>query len=160
MKFHRLSEAQFHEMHEEFSVFLASNSIDKKKWERIKDEFPQKVTFLLDKFSDLVWDKILNQCNYLEFSTPSQLFLFHTKKNSVDALVVKSVDIVQDLSTPIGFQWMLKNISSDYISLFNASKIYTPNRTEFIYSYLKKGAVLSDGQYFKHLKSYFPNSIK
>ena len=160
MKFHRLSEAQFHEMHEEFSVFLASNSIDKKKWERIKDEFPQKVTFLLDKFSDLVWDKILNQCNYLEFSTPSQLFLFHTKKNSVDALVVKSVDIVQDLSTPIGFQWMLKNISSDYISLFNASKIYTPNRTDFIYSYLKKGAVLSDGQYFKHLKSYFPNSIK
>ena len=160
MKFHRLSEAQFHEMHEEFSVFLASNSIDKKKWERIKDEFPQKVTFLLDKFSDLVWEKILNQCNYLEFSTPSQLFLFHTKKNSVDALVVKSVDIVQDLSTPIGFQWMLKNISSDYISLFNASKIYTPNRTEFIYSYLKKGAVLSDGQYFKHLKSYFPNSIK
>ena len=160
MKFHRLSEAQFHEMHEEFSVFLASNSIDKKKWERIKDEFPQKVTFLLDKFSDLVWDKVLNQCNYLEFSTPSQLFLFHTKKNSVDALVVKSVDIVQDLSTPIGFQWMLKNISSDYISLFNASKIYTPNRTDFIYSYLKKGAVLSDGQYFKHLKSYFPNSIK
>ena len=160
MKFHRLSEAQFHEMHEEFSVFLASNSIDKKKWERIKDEFPQKVTFLLDKFSDLVWEKILNQCNYLEFSTPSQLFLFHTKKNSVDALVVKSVDIVQDLSTPIGFQWMLKNISSDYISLFNASKIYTPNRTDFIYSYLKKGAVLSDGQYFKHLKSYFPNSIK
>ena len=160
MKFHRLSEAQFHEMHEEFSVFLASNSIDKKKWELIKDEFPQKVTFLLDKFSDLVWEKILNQCNYLEFSTPSQLFLFHTKKNSVDALVVKSVDIVQDLSTPIGFQWMLKNISSDYISLFNASKIYTPNRTEFIYSYLKKGAVLSDGQYFKHLKSYFPNSIK
>ena len=160
MKFHRLSEAQFHEMHEEFSVFLASNSIDKKKWERIKDEFPQKVTFLLDKFSDLVWDKILNQCNYLEFSTPSQLFLFHTKKNSVDALVVKSVDIVQDLSTPIGFQWMLKNISSDSISFFNASKIYTPNRTDFIYSYLKKGAVLSDGQYFKHLKSYFPNSIK
>jgi hypothetical protein len=160
MKFHRLSEAQFHEMHEEFSVFLASNCIDKKKWERIKSELPEKVTFLLDKFSDLVWEKILNQCNYLEFSTPSQLFLFHTKKNSVDALVVKSVDIVQDLSTPIGFQWMLKNISSDYISLFNASKIYTPNRTEFIYSYLKKGAVLSDGQYFKHLKSYFPNSIK
>ena len=160
MKFHRLSEAQFHEMHEEFSVFLASNCIDKKKWERIKSELPEKVTFLLDKFSDLVWEKILNQCNYLEFSTPSQLFLFRTKKNSVDALVVKSVDIVQDLSTPIGFQWMLKNISSDYISLFNASKIYTPNRTEFIYSYLKKGAVLSDGQYFKHLKSYFPNSIK
>ena len=160
MKFHRLSEAQFHEMHEEFSVFLSSNSIDKKKWVRIKSEAPEKVTFLLDKFSDLVWEKILNQCNYLEFSTPSQLFLFHTKKNSVDALVVKSVDIVQDLSTPTGFQWMLKNISSDYISLFNASKIYTPNRTDFIYSYLKKGAVLSDGQYFKHLKSYFPNSIK
>ena len=100
------------------------------------------------------------QCNYLEFSTPSQLFLFYTKKNIVDVLVVKSADRFQDLSTPKGFQWMLKNISSDSISLFNASKIYKPNRTEFIYSYLKKGAVLSDGQYFNHLKSYFPNPIK
>ena len=160
MKFHRLSEAQFHEMHEEFSVFLASNSIDKKKWERIKSEVPDEVTFLLDKFSDLVWEKILNQCNYLEFSTPSQLFLFYTKKNIVDVLVVKSADRFQDLSTPKGFQWMLKNISSDSISLFNASKIYKPKRNEFIYSYLKKGAVLSDGQYFNHLKSYFPNPIK
>ena len=132
----------------------------KKNGNELRTNFLRKVTFLLDKFSDLVWEKILNQCNYLEFSTPSQLFLFHTKKNSVDALVVKSEDRVQDLSTPKGFQWMLKNISSDSISLFNASKIYTPNRTEFIYSYLKKGAVLSDGQYFNHLKSYFSNSIK
>ena len=80
MKFHRLSEAQFHEMHEEFSVFLASNSIDKKKWERIKSEVPEKVTFLLDKFSDLVWEKILNQCNYLEFSTPLTTFFVSYQK--------------------------------------------------------------------------------
>ena len=143
-----------------FLYFSQAIVLTKKKWERIKSELPEKVTFLLDKFSDLVWEKILNQCNYLEFSTPSQLFLFHTKKNSVDALVVKSEDRVQDLSTSKGFQWMLKNISSDSISLFNASKIYSPNRTDFIYSYLKKGAVLSDGQYFNHLKSYFSNSIK
>ena len=37
MKYHRLTESQFIEMHQEFILFLASNSIDKKKWDEVKE---------------------------------------------------------------------------------------------------------------------------
>tara|TARA_B110000211_G_C14045615_1_gene538789 strand:- start:915 stop:1397 length:483 start_codon:yes stop_codon:yes gene_type:complete len=160
MKYHRLTEAQFHEMHEEFSIFLATNSIDKKKWDCVKKETPTTVSFLLDEFSDLVWEKILTQCSYLEFITPKQLFLFWTKEVTVDTLVLKVTNVKHDLTTSEGFNWMLSNLSSNRITLFKASREYEPRRNDFIYSYLKKGAVLSDGLYFKQLKSYFSNSIK
>ena len=113
MKFHRLSEAQFHEMHEEFSVFLVSNGIDKKKWGRIKDEFPQKVTFLLDKFSDLVWKKILNQCNYLEFST-HHIYLFSFEKSQMRFIAIYTEHV--DFTTNDGFSWLRDNLLDDNVN--------------------------------------------
>ena len=68
---------------------------------------------LLDGFSDLVWEKILTQCSYVEFPTKSQLFLFNTRIEEVEALVVKVTDMDCDLTTPGGFQWILKNVHSD-----------------------------------------------
>ena len=160
MKYHRLTESQFIEMHHEFTLFLASNSIDKEKWDQVKETESETVDLLLDGFSDLVWEKILTQCSFIEFVTKDQLFLFFTDLQVVEALVVKITDSVCDLTTTEGFDWMLNNLQSEAVSLFKATKTYTPSRNEFIYSYLKKGAVLSDGTYFKELKSYFSNSRK
>ena len=55
MKYHRLTDSQFIEMHHEFAIFLASNSIDKTKWDRIKETELHTVDLLLDGFSNLVW---------------------------------------------------------------------------------------------------------
>ena len=160
MKYHRLNEEQFHEMHEEFSIFLASNGIDKKKWGDIKQNIPNSVDTLLDNFSDLVWEKIIQQCSYLDFTTNNQLFLFHAGEANVDVIVVKVNSDSCNLLIQEGFQWMLNNIKTDYVSLYRDSKIYEPSRNEFIYSYLLKGALLSNGIQYEGLKSYFSNSIK
>ena len=160
MKYHRLTEPQFIEMHHEFILFLASNSIDKEKWDQIKETEPDTVNFLLDGFSDLVWEKILTQCSYVEFATKDQLFLFNTRLDQVEALVIKVIDANCDLRTTESFEWMLNNLHSKTVTLFEATKSYIPSRNEFIYSYLRKGAVLSEGNYFKELKSYFSDSRK
>ena len=160
MKYHRLTEPQFIEMHHEFILFLASNSIDKEKWDHIKETEPNTVNFLLDGFSDLVWEKILTQCSYVEFATKDQLFLFNTRLDQVEALVIKVIDANCDLRTTESFEWMLNNLHSKTVTLFEATKSYSPSRNEFIYSYLRKGAVLSEGNYFKELKSYFSDSRK
>jgi hypothetical protein len=123
MKYHRLTESQFIEMHQEFILFLASNSIDKKKWDEVKETEPHTVDLLLDGFSDLVWEKILTQCSYVEFPTKDQLFLFHTRIEEVEALVVKVTDMDCDLTTPEGFQWIHclkppRNIHPHEMSLF------------------------------------------
>ena len=155
MKYHRLTDSQFNEMYHEFALYLASNSIDKRKWDKIKKSEKHTVDFFLDNFSDLVWEKILTQCSYLEFVTNHQLFLFNTRLDEVESLVVKVTGTVCDLSSIEGFKWMINNMQTDAVTLLQATKSYVPTRNEFIYSYLSTGAVLSEGSHFKELKSYF-----
>lgn len=160
MRYHKLSEAQLHEMHEEFAVFLASQGINKKEWDRIKEKEPDRIEDFLASFSDLVWEKILSECSYLEFTTPDQAFLFKTGKNKAEVLVLKIDSNFTDLTSGAGFEKALSQLDSDQVALFHASKPYTPSRNEFIYEYLKKGAELSKGDRFNRLQSYFSNSVK
>ena len=145
MKYHRLTHEQFAELHEEFAVFLASQGIDHSQWEQIKDSQTQQLDVLLDLFSDLVWDKITAESDFLEFSTADQLFLFNTSDSkSARVIIIK----------------LLTHLDSDELSFFNGSKTYGSSKNEFIYSYLKKGAVRSNGARFKALETYFSNSTK
>ena len=52
MKYKRLTKEQFEELHGEFSTFLASQSIDKGEWDKIKVEKPEVAEQELDVFSD------------------------------------------------------------------------------------------------------------
>ncbi|MGD1980814.1 MAG: DUF6495 family protein, partial [Flavobacteriaceae bacterium] len=160
MRYHKLSEAQFREMHKEFSIFLAAQGINKEEWDKIKEESVEKVDYLLNAFSDLVWEKIISTCAYLEFSTPDQLYLFHTQEKSATVFVVKISPQFTDLTTEAGFETLLNQLHSDKVTLYTATKPYTPSRNEFIYSYLKKGATLSKGARYSRLQSYFSNSPK
>ena len=160
MRYHKLSEAQFREMHKEFSIFLAAQGINKKEWDKIKEESLEKVDHLLNAFSDMVWDRIISTCAYLEFSTPDQLYLFHTQEKNATVFVVKISPQFTDLTTEAGFEILLNQLHSDKVTLYTASKPYTPSRNEFIYSYLKKGATLSKGGRYSRLQSYFSNSSK
>ena len=161
MKYHRLTHEQFAELHEEFAVFLASQGIGHSQWEQIKDSQTQQLDVLLDLFSDLVWDKITAESDFLDFSTADQLFLFNTSDSkSASVIIIKLSNKEIDLTTPNGFQWLLTHLDSDELSFFNGSKTYGSSKNEFIYSYLKKGAVRSNGARFKALETYFSNSTK
>ena len=89
MKYHKLSEDQFHEMHREFSVFLAAQRITKEDWEKIKLKESKIVDYYLNTFSDMVWERILSDCRFLEFITSDQLYLFETKSRIVNLLILK-----------------------------------------------------------------------
>ena len=61
MKYTRLSKEQLESLHEEFALFLATQSIDKIQWVKIKTENPTLTDELLDLFSDMVWDQSLEK---------------------------------------------------------------------------------------------------
>ena len=63
MKYSRLTKEQFESLHEEFTFFLAAQSIDKKKWEETKTKHPEMTAALLDDFSDGIWDQSLEDCS-------------------------------------------------------------------------------------------------
>ena len=160
MKYHRLTHKQFEELHEEFSVFLATQGMDHSKWDAIKTKNSDQVDALLDLFSDLVWDKISNECKFLEYISKDHLILVKIADYKASAFVIKVSDRTIDLTSLEAFEWVLNNFNSDNVTLFHGSKAYDKSKNDFVYSYLKKGAIRTDGHRFIALETYFSNSSK
>jgi len=160
VKYHRLTHEQFEVLHQEFAVFLATQGLDQSKWKEVKQNQPKKVELLLDLFCEVVWDKIVSRCEFLEFSTPDQLFLFEILEKTASVIILKVGKLKIDLKTSSGFQWVLDHIDSDQVTIYQGSRPYTSSRNDFVYHYLKKGAVQSEGKRFKALETYFSNSSK
>ena len=99
MKYHRLTHEQFNEVHDAFAIILASQGLDHKQWKLLKNENSQMIEELLDLFSDIVWDKIISECRFLEFSLSDQLYLFKTPAEESSVYIVKSLNTNIDLTS-------------------------------------------------------------
>ena len=80
MKYHRLSQDQLNSVYKQFILFLSSKGIDKQYWDSIKKENNNKISLLLDQFSDIIWEEIINKCSFFTFNSKDQLFFFNSKK--------------------------------------------------------------------------------
>ena len=76
MKYRPLTKEQLEELHREFALFLASQEIDVKEWEKIKETKPALVQKELELFSDMVWEDVLTKTNYLEHFSKQTINLF------------------------------------------------------------------------------------
>ena len=108
----------------------------------------------------MVWEKILTNCKFLEFTSPDQIFLFETLTELANVVVIKIPKGFVNLTTNKGFKSVLAQLHRKEVNILQASKAYEPSRNEFIYNYLRKGATLSQGERYKRLQTYFSNSSK
>ncbi|MCD6543937.1 MAG: hypothetical protein J7K34_05465, partial [Flavobacteriaceae bacterium] len=76
MKYTQLTKEQFEELHKEFAKFLATQKIDISEWKKIKINKPEIADEELNLFSDLVWERVLNNTKYLEHFSKDSLNLF------------------------------------------------------------------------------------
>ena len=155
MKYHRLSKDQLNSVYKQFIFYLSSKGIDKKLWSIIKKEESRKMDLLLDEFSEMIWDKIMNECSFFNYGDKDQLFLFNSKKKSISVIVVKCLNKKINIQNNKGWNWILKNIKDKDISIYQSSRKYPEQRNIYIYKYLKKGGIISDGKKFKSLETCF-----
>jgi len=155
MKYHRLSQDQLISVYKQFIIFLSSQGIDKKYWDIIKQQENEKANLLIDQFSDIVWEKIINECKFFTYSSKDQLFMFNSKKKTISVIVLKCINKKINIQTNKGWNWILKNIKDKDISIYRSSRKYPEERNTYIYKYLKKGAIISDEKKFKSLKTCF-----
>ena len=109
MKYEKLTKEQFEELHEEFAVFLAAQSIDVEEWTRIKEEKPELAEKELEVFSDFVWEKVLTKANYLDHFSPGSMNLFKCGEDSIQRILVKVNKEGVDLLKQEDFNWFLDN---------------------------------------------------
>ncbi len=152
MKYTRLTKEQFEELHHEFARFLAAQSIDEKEWSQIKEAKPGVAEEMLDVFSDLIWEGVLNKVDYVENWSKNQVFLFFFDTASAELIAVKGSHPEIDFNTPEGFQWLKENFDKDEVELYKASKAYATDRNQEKFESIKQGGVISNGDFFTNLK--------
>ena len=153
MKYKRLTKEQFEALHAEFANFLASQSIDKKEWDEIKINKPTVAEQELDVFSDLIWEGVLNNAQFLEHFSKNYIFLFHCQEKFIQSIVLKSFVPDIDFMTAEGLKWLGDNMFTDNMEIHMGKKNYDEERNIAIFNLIKEGAILSDGQLYIQVNS-------
>ena len=151
MKYKRLTKEQFEELHQEFSTFLASQKIDKKEWDEIKANKPEVTEQELDVFSDLIWEGVLKNTNYLEHFSKNHIFLFHCQELQFRSIILKIENQSISFLTKEGLQWLSDNMFTDNLEMIIGKKVYNNERATSIFQLIIEGAVLSDGQLYNQV---------
>lgn len=153
MKYKRLTKEQFEALHQEFANFLASQSIDKKEWDEIKTNKPEVAEQELDVFSDLIWEGVLTNAQFLEHFSKNHIFLFHCQKDFIQSMVLKSLVAEVDFLTKEGLQWLSDNLFTDTVEIHVGKKDYDKERNEAIFDLITQGTILSDGQLYLQISN-------
>jgi hypothetical protein len=149
MKYRPLTTEQLNEMHEEFALFLASQKIDAKKWEEIKESKPEVVEEEINIFSDLVWEKVLSNTKYLTNFTQNSLNLFRCDVENIQRIVIKCDKENFDFSKKEDYSWFINNSKDKSISYFKGQKTYFKEKNIEIFELIEKGCSISKGDLYE-----------
>ncbi len=149
MTYARLTKEQFEELNQEFINFLATQSIDAKEWQTIKETKPEVAEQELDVFSDLVWEGVLKQAKYLEHISPQSMHLFALNDANMHLIGVKLKNDI-DLTTKEGFAWLRDNLLDDNVEFVTATKEYSENKNLDKFTLIQQGAHITKGELYNY----------
>ncbi len=152
MKYTRLTKEQFEELHLDFARFLAAQSIDVNEWSSIKEKTPHLAEEILDVFSDVVWEGVLDKVDYIETWSNNHVYLFFFGTASADLIAIKGLNPEIDFNTAEGFKWLKENFEKDEVELYKASKPYSADKNHDKFECIKHGGVITKGEFFNNLK--------
>lgn len=145
MKYLQLTKEQLEEFHEEFTLFLASQQIDRKEWEKLKTDKPEVAKEEIDVFSDLVWDRVLSNVKYLEHFSERTLNLFKCEGSQILRVVVEVGKESFNFFDQEHYSWFIDNSKHSTIQYFKGQKPYQKERNQELFDLIKKGGQITNG---------------
>lgn len=149
MKYMQLTKEQLEEFQEEFTVFLASQQIDRKEWEKIKADKPEVAKEEIDVFSDLVWDRVLSKVKYLEHFSERTLNLFKCGESEIMRIVVEVDKEPFNFFDEEDYIWFIDNSKHETIQYFKGQKPYLKERNQELFDLIKKGGLITKGALYE-----------
>jgi RNA-binding protein YhbY len=73
MKYRRLTIDELKELEREFHLFLSAHSIPAMEWQKMKSNNAEKAEELIQKFSDFIFDNVLDKVEFLEYRDEHQI---------------------------------------------------------------------------------------
>ena len=148
MKYRQLTKEQFSALHKEFALFLASQQIDAKEWEKITKEKSSIADEEMGIFSDVVWEDVLSKTEYLEHISENHINLFKNESDVIIRIYIKLKNSNKNFLKNDDFQWFLKNPLDEQFEYFKAEKKYTKERNQELFDLIEMGSQISKGELF------------
>ncbi len=151
MKYARLTKEQLEELHPEFSNFLATQTIDKKEWDDLKQNKPEIAMQEIDVFSDLIWDKAITNVRFIDHFSKNHIFLFRCQDKLLESLIVQTSNEKIDFFSNEGLEWLGNNLFTADVSIQTGKKEVTDNRNEEVFKIIQNGGIISKGELYLKL---------
>jgi hypothetical protein len=156
MKYRKLDREELESLETEFIRFLTANTVTGDDWVKIKAESPDKAEQLIEMFSDIVFEKILDGVEYLEFKSPQDYKTFHCTEDRIYLLGLRVEGNTElDFTSELPPQEMIRQLqnSDASLKLYAAEKAYKPERRQELFRMMESGALISkDGAMYKLLE--------
>ena len=84
-----LSDEELRNLELEFKSFLISNNILGEEWALLNKENPEKAKGLVELFSELVFDKIIDSSNFLILKRPQFIHIIKKNNDEIEGIWIK-----------------------------------------------------------------------
>lgn len=149
MRYQLLTKEQFEELHVEFANFLASQQIDKNQWEEIKKKNPEMAEEEMGIFSDLIWEKVLDNTSYIDHYSEKNINLFKCNAEDIERILVKVDKEDFNFLKKEDFNWFMDHTNDASVSFMRGKKAYAAGRKEEIFDLIQKGGIISKGELYE-----------
>lgn len=154
MKFKRLPLNELQKLEKEFVQFLSSNTVTADDWVKIKKDSPEKADELIDMFSDIVYQKVMEKIEFLEFRTALDMKQFKCDKERITMMGL-TVTEGAGLDLRKGEDLNKLEGAANEISVYHAEKEYKPSREEEIFTMMNAGAAKTNGTLFRLVENLY-----
>jgi hypothetical protein len=157
MKYRILSIDELQELEKEFITFLSAQSITSDLWEEMKAKQADRAQLLIEQFSDIVFEKVISNIEYLEQKSKREIRLFHClpEKIKMLGLVIQGdtqLDFTQNMSPEQMMQHL--QLSGAGLKMYQGERAYKKQREIELFELMEQGALISkDGALYKTLES-------
>lgn len=157
MKYRRLDNDELRELEDSFVRFLASHQLTAEDWQRLKTDQPERVDTLIEQFSDLVFERVLNEIEYLEFKSPKDIQTFHCEPDRIQLLGIRvegisTINFTDNEQPEIMLGQLLR--SGAKLKMYQGEKPYKKERNLELFEMMESGCKISkDGALFKALQA-------
>lgn len=146
-----LSLEELQEMEKEFVNYLVVNGIAAEDWERMKNEESAKAERLIELFSDMVFETIMRNVQYLEYRERKEIITFQCLEDKLVLVGMKAeADSDADFTS---HEYIKKAMVSppDGLKVYTLEKKYQKKREIEIFEMTQTGCFISEGNMFKTL---------
>lgn len=153
-KYRNLTPEELEPLEAEFIEFLVINGIIAEDWLKIKELEPEKAEGIIASFSDVVFEKILRGCRFIERASKNEYAVICCLTSHFHMVALKADDS-RDFTDTEELIACIENIPED-VQIFTSNKVYLETRENEIWKMLNEGFTITDNKIYLNLIDKLP----